>query len=65
MTVNKYTVSAISTNYYLQAPANIYYIPNFISEEEATLLWRQVHHRRPPAGWPVMFYIHNYSDCVV
>lgn len=29
-------------NFCLQAPANLYYIPNFISEEEAALLWKQV-----------------------
>ena len=29
-------------NKHLQAPASAYYIPNFVSEEEASYLWRQV-----------------------
>lgn len=40
----------------LQAPANIYYIPNFISEEEAAFLWKQVDMRVDGDA-----HIHTYS----
>ena len=36
------TSSSVMPILLLQAPANIYYIPNFISEDEATFLWKQV-----------------------